>query len=228
MNLHQEIITTLITVVDLKPVFISEEFSSQRPLKTLGLIRIQGDKFRADKIEKLGLVSTHFPLRIITLQRGILYPEPSYDLPGLLIEMIQFPKFIFILLDFLLSPLPQDRHQYIIDQLKIIYERRKDLPRKVLQPFAETIAFRTGLGICGIFKSKVRNDLLSAVREYTELWSDLYRNSSYIEDTSSRKEIIKYFTEYRRVGKIYSYHRKFFSLIMSKGWAERFLIDIIF
>lgn len=171
---------------------------------------------------------THFPLRIITLQRGILYPEPSYDLPGLLIEMIRFPKFIFILLDFLLPPLPQDRHQYIIDQLKIICGRRKDLPGKALQPFAETIAFRTGLGIYGIFKSKVRNDLLSAVREYMDLWSDLYRNSTYIEDTSSRKEIIKYFTEYRRVGKIYSYHRKFFSLLMSKGWAERFLIDIIF
>jgi hypothetical protein len=228
MDLNQELIRTISKVVELKPILVSEEFSSQRPLKTLGLIKIQGLKFRADKIEKLGLVYIHSPLRIVTFQGGILYPEPSYDLPGLVIDTIKFPKFLFILLDFIIPPLPQTRHQFILDQLNAINERWKNLPRKVLKPLGATIKFRTGLGIFGIFKSRDRNDLLTAVRDYTELWADLYRNSSYLEDSSVRKDFIKYIAEYRRVGKTYSYDLKFFRLLMNQGWAERFLTEISF
>jgi len=228
MNLHQEIISTLSRSVELKPAPVNKEFFSHRPLKTLGLIKIRGDKFRAEKIEKLGLVYTHFPFRMIVLQRGILYPEPSHDLPGLLIEMIKFPLFYFVLLDFILPPLPLKRHQEILEQLNTIKERWKGLPGKVLKPFAETSEFRTGLGISSVFSSKIRDDLLTAIREYTEFWVQLYQNASYIENPSIKKEIIKYFTEYRRVGKLYSYHRKLFTVLVNKGWAERFLTDIIF
>jgi hypothetical protein len=228
MDLNQEFIKTISEVVELKPVLVLEEFSSVRPFKTLGLIQIRGVKFRGEKLEKLGLAYIHAPLGIIKFQGGILYPEPSYDIPGMVIDTIKFPKFLFILLDFIIPPLPQNRHQFIIDQLNIINERWKDLPKKVLKPLGATIKFRTGLGIFGIFKSKDKSDLLSAVRNYIELWNDLYRNANYIEDPSLRKDIIKHIAEYRRVGRTYSYDRKLLSFLVDKGWAERFLTDIFF
>lgn len=228
MDIHRQIIIILKSVIELKPLPLTEDLSSQRPLKTLGLIKIQGEKFRANKIEKLGLVSTKFFPRIIMLQRGILFPEPSYDLPGMLIEMIKFPLFIYILLDFLLPPLPQSRHQKILDHLYKLRKRYGDIPGKVLKPLTGTLGYRTGLGFSGIYKTKVKQELFAAIKEYTEFWLELYRTSVYIDDPFLRKEIIKYYAEYRRYGKINSYHRKLFSFLVNKRWAERFLTDIIF
>ncbi|RMF93155.1 MAG: hypothetical protein D6734_10785 [Candidatus Schekmanbacteria bacterium] len=172
-NIHSIIIEDLKKKFDLQRVSLSHPFP-ERPLRTLGLVKIDGDVFTSEKFSRITCLRINLPF-YFCVRSTFLRPKMEYDLPIFSGEVVIMGKKRMVMIDVHRTgekERPEDAP--LFDKLIKIRDKYPTLMENATKNVGEEIQNVFSRAVCQVkITESLDNDAINIFREYLGVFSDL-------------------------------------------------------
>ena len=178
-EIHSVLVSELKKALTLNPVTLKYPYPI-RPIRTLGLIKMEGEAFSSEKLLRVVCLRINLPV-YINVCSTFIRPKPEYDLPVLSCEAVMTGSKRLFLVDVHRTgeESAKDEHDPFFDRLVKIRDSYPELMKHQKQSIGEGgIQSLHSRAVCKVRITREMDDMaLEVFREYLNAYADLVNNT---------------------------------------------------